>query len=534
MTELELNMPQPDDPMLIQSESKANGDPVGTMFGKNRKIPPGAQSCLNWSKKNLLLLMTIAAVALALLLGFTIRLVEPSAKAVKLIKFPGDLLIRALKMLIIPLVVSSLISGIAKLNPRSCGKMGGKALLYYFSTTLIAIIIGIVLVVAIHPGKPSLKELSGIPEEDVDKGRINTLDAFLDLIRNLFPDNLVAACFRQTKTKYKYRIIEEVVEVYNGTGNNTQNDSAVIVTTETKEPYDSYQTNIEGINVLGLICFCIGFGIVLSRLNEKAPLLIQFFGELSEIVMALVNLIMWYSPVGILFLIMGNILAIPDLAKVAQTLGMYMLTVCAGLILHGGIVLPLIYFIATRKNPFLFMKGVLQAWLTALGTASSSATLPVTFRCLEENNHIDKRVTRFVLPVGATVNMDGTALYEAVGAIFIAQLNGRDLAFGEILTISLTATLASVGAASIPSAGLVTMVMVLIAANLPPEDIGILFTVDWLLDRFRTSINVLGDAFGAGIVYHLSREDLAREDEEIAKEQLYEVAVHDDSEVPKS
>jgi len=153
------------------------------------------------------------------------------------------------------------------------------------------------------------------------------------------------------------------------------------------ENVDRVLTKVDGINVLGIITFCIGFGIVLSRYGERAQLLIQFFTELSEIVMALVNIIMWYSPIGIMFLIMGNIISIGKLETVAATLGMYMVTVMTGLIIHAAIILPLLYFAVTRKNPFKFMKGVLQAWLTALGTASSSATLPVTFRCLEENNH---------------------------------------------------------------------------------------------------------------------------------------------------
>jgi solute carrier family 1 (high affinity glutamate transporter) protein 2 len=151
---------------------------------------------------------------------------------------------------------------------------------------------------------------------------------------------------------------------------------------------------------------------------------------------------------------------------------------------------------------------MLQAFVTALGTASSAATLPVTFRCLEENNGIDKRVTRFVLPVGATVNMDGTALYEAVAAIFIAQVNGIEFDFSKVVVVSLTATAASIGAASVPGAGLVTMILVLTAVGLPVNDISLVIAVDWFLDRIRTSINVLGDAFGAGkLIIELNLSD---------------------------
>ncbi|KAL3208746.1 hypothetical protein MRX96_038861, partial [Rhipicephalus microplus] len=239
-----------------------------------------------------------------------------------------------------------------------------------------------------------------------------------------------------------------------------------------------------------LIVFCIAFGIIAGQMGPDAELMVQFFSSLNEIIMKIVVLVMWYSPFGIMSLIIGKIMSIKDLALTAQQLGLYMLTVITGLLIHACITLPLIYFLITRKNPITFFKGMLQAWITALGTASSAATLPVTFRCLEENNHIDKRVTRFVLPVGATVNMDGTALYEAVAAIFIAQMNGINLSIGEVIAVSLTATAASIGAASVPSAGLVTMLLVLTSVGLPTEDISMIVAVDWMLDRIRTSINI--------------------------------------------
>ncbi|GFG32474.1 hypothetical protein Cfor_04313 [Coptotermes formosanus] len=270
----------------------------------------------------------------------------------------------------------------------------------------------------------------------------------------------------------------------------------------------------DGTNVMGMIVFCLAFGLLAGQMEPKARLMVDFFVVLNDIVMKLVGVIMWYSPFGILCLIAGKIMSIENLVATAQQLGLYMITVILGLLVHALVTLPGIYYMFTRKNPAVFFQGMLQAWVTALGTASSAATLPITFRCLEENNKIDPRVTRFVVAVGATVNMDGTALYEAVAAIFIAQMNGIPLGIGEVITVSLTATLASVGAASIPSAALITMLLVLSALGLPTTDISLLFAVDWLLDRLRTSINVLGDAYGAGIVYHLSKDELDRMDAE--------------------
>uniref|UniRef100_A0A673H9I1 Amino acid transporter n=1 Tax=Sinocyclocheilus rhinocerous TaxID=307959 RepID=A0A673H9I1_9TELE len=453
------------------------------------------QQC-GWFSRNLLLALTLLGVIAGTVLGMMLRYVpDLDTNTLMLISFPGDILMRMLKMLILPLIISSLITGLAGLDARSSGRMGSRAMVYYMSTTVIAAVLGVILVLGIHPGNPKLRsgQVSSAPKNQ----EVSSLDAFLDLIRNLFPENLVQACFQQVQTVLK----KVAVPVQNQT-----------------EPILVNSKKLEmkwGINVLGLIGFFITFGICMGKMGERGKLMCDFFNILNEIIMKMVSMIMWYSPVGIASLICGKIAAIGDLEVVARQLGMYMVTVIVGLVIHGGLILPVIFFAVTRKNPFTFYSGIFQAWITALETASSAGTLPVTFRCLEENLKIDKRVTRFVLPIGATINMDGTALYEAVAAIFIAQMNDISLDGGQIVTVSMTATLASVGAASIPSAGLVTMLLILTAVGLPTQDISLLIAVDWLLDRMRTSINVVGDSFGAGIVDHLSRAELAVIDGEI-------------------
>ncbi|XP_039542220.1 solute carrier family 1 member 9 isoform X1 [Pimephales promelas] len=453
------------------------------------------QQC-GWFSRNLLLALTVIGVIAGTVMGMMLRYVpDLDSNNLMLISFPGDVLMRMLKMLILPLIISSLITGLAGLDARSSGRMGTRAMVYYMSTTVIAAVLGVILVLGIHPGNPKLRsgQVSSAPKNQ----EVSSLDAFLDLIRNLFPENLVQASFQQVQTVLK----KVPVAVQNQT-----------------EPIIVSRKKLEmkwGMNVLGLIGFFITFGIYMGKMGERGKLMSDFFNILNEIIMKMVSMIMWYSPFGIASLICGKIAAIGDLEMVARQLGMYMVTVMVGLVIHGGLILPLIFFAMTRKNPFTFYSGIFQAWITALGTASSAGTLPVTFRCLEENLKIDKRVTRFVLPIGATINMDGTALYEAVAAIFIAQMNDIDLDGGQIVTVSMTATLASVGAASIPSAGLVTMLLILTAVGLPTQDISLLVAVDWLLDRMRTSINVVGDSFGAGIVDHLSRAELALIDGEI-------------------
>ncbi|XP_029945421.1 solute carrier family 1 member 9 [Salarias fasciatus] len=442
---------------------------------------------------NLLLGLTVMGVVMGAVFGMLLRYMKvKDSSALTMVSFPGDILMRMLKMLILPLIISSLITGLAGLDARSSGRMGSRAMVYYMTTTVIAAILGVILVLGIHPGNPKLRggTYTSVPKNQ----EVSSLDAFLDLIRNLFPENLVQACFQQVQTVLKTVAVP------------VQNQSEPIMVNRKKLEYKW------GMNVLGLIGFFITFGICMGRMGERGRIMCDFFNILNEIIMTMVSMIMWYSPVGIASLIAGKIAAIGDLEVVARQLGLYMVTVIVGLVIHGGLILPAIFFAITKKSPFTFYSGIFQAWITALGTASSAGTLPVTFRCLEENLKIDKRVTRFVLPIGATINMDGTALYEAVAAIFIAQMNDITLDGGQIITVSMTATLASVGAASIPSAGLVTMLLILTAVGLPTQDISLLIAVDWLLDRMRTSINVVGDSFGAGIVDHLSKAELAEID----------------------
>ncbi|CAJ0572313.1 unnamed protein product, partial [Mesorhabditis spiculigera] len=435
--------------------------------------------------ENILLLLTVGSVVVGCLLGTLLRYAHPSAEAIRYIGFPGELFMNMLKCMILPLIASSLISGLAELDGRTSGKVGTRAILYYVLTTTHAVILGIILVMVIHPGDPKIKDEYSGPREDVSIDKATATDKFLDLIRNMFPENIIRALFSQQHTVYVTK-----KPVNNGT--------------TTEVPEVQYQ---EGMNVLGLIIFCIVLGIVISRVGAKARPLRNLFKSLDVVITRMVTLIMWIGPVGIASLIASKMLSIPNLAETARMLAMYMLTVIAGLAIQAFITLPLIYFVATRHNPYTFLKGLGQAVLTALGTSSSAATLPVTFGCLNKIG-IDERITKFVLPVGSMVNMDGTALYEAVASIFIAQMNGLNMGIGHVVTVSITATLASIGAASIPSAGLVTMMIVLTALELPTDDISLIIAVDWLLDRLRTSVNVIGDAFGCGFVYHLCKHEL--------------------------
>uniref|UniRef100_A0A8C4M5F5 Amino acid transporter n=1 Tax=Equus asinus TaxID=9793 RepID=A0A8C4M5F5_EQUAS len=429
--------------------------------------------------RNAFVLLTVTAVIVGTILGFTLRPYKMSYREVKYFSFPGELLMRMLQMLVLPLIISSLVTGMAALDSKASGKMGMRAVVYYMTTTIIAVVIGIIIVIIIHPGK-------GTKENMHREGKIvqvTAADAFLDLIRNMFPPNLVEACFKQFKTNYEKRSFKVPIqsnETLLGAVINNVSEAMETLTRITEEMVP-VPGSVNGVNALGLVVFSMCFGFVIGNMKEQGQALREFFDSLNEAIMRLVAVIMWYAPLGILFLIAGKIVEMEDMGVIGGQLAMYTVTVIVGLLIHAVIVLPLLYFLVTRKNPWVFIGGLLQALITALGTSSSSATLPITFKCLEENNGVDKRVTRFVLPVGATINMDGTALYEALAAIFIAQVNNFELNFGQIITISITATAASIGAAGIPQAGLVTMVIVLTSVGLPTDDITLIIAVDWFL-----------------------------------------------------
>lgn len=364
------------------------------------------------------------------------------------IKFLGTIFLNALKMIVIPLIVASMIVGVTSLGDiRKLGRTTGKTILYYLATTGMAVLIGIILVNIIQPGNGIGSIGNNIPEM-VQQSKPT---GFSDFIVNLIPSNLISAA-------------------------------------------------AEG-SVLPLIVFSLVFGGVLTSIGKKGKPVIDFFVGLNAAIMKIVILIIYFAPIGIIALI-GGIVAENrgSLQEIASGLGLYSLTVIIGLLIHGAVVLPLILKFFGKKDPFKYFLNMGQALATAFTTASSSATLPVTIEAVIEKNKVNDKAASFVLPLGATINMDGTALYEAVAAIFIAQAINYPLPIEAQVIIFLTATLASIGAAAIPHAGLVTMVIVLSAVGLPLEGIGFIFVVDWFLDRCRTTVNVWGDSIGAAVI----------------------------------
>jgi len=395
-------------------------------------------------KHNKLLYLMVAGIVLGIFSGW---MYGSSMLAVEWI---GEMFLDALKMLVVPLIISSMIVGIAGLGDvRKVGKTGLIALLYFMLTTCIAVGIGLVMVNIIEPGVAVEMTVEQVPDRVAGKEAVS----ITDILKTFVSPNLV-----QSMAK---------------------------------------------MEILPLIMFSLVFGGVLTTLGEPGKRAIDFFDTVNTAVMKIVHLLMYFAPIGVFALIAsklgaagGGDLFLAELAKIGKYVG----TVISALLVHGFVVLPIILYMTTKRNPVTYFKNVVEALTTAFSTASSSATLPVTIECAEENNKISRKSSLFVLPLAATVNMNGSALYESVAAMFIAQMMGIELGFGDQMIIFVTATLAGIGAAGIPEAGLVTMVMVLQSVGLPLEGIGMLLSIDWFLDRCRTTINVWGDSIGAAVV----------------------------------
>lgn len=363
----------------------------------------------------------------------------------------GTLFLNALKMTIIPLVIASIISGIGALGDiRRLGKLGGYTVLYYTITTGIAVFIGLLVVNWIQPGAGVQLTQSSVPEHILEKQGTGISDIFLSLIS----PNLVSAA------------------------------------SETE--------------LLPLIVFAIIFAMALTTVGDKAKPVFVVFDGINEAMMRLVIWIMYLAPVGIFALIaarLGSVGGGEQFMAEITAVGLHVVTVLTGLFIHALVLCAIMLFIARRGVDYLI--GMARALITAFGTASSSATLPLTMECARSNK-VDDKAVKFVLPLGATINMDGTALYEAAAVMFIAQAYGIDLSLTQQAIVFITATLAAIGAAGIPEAGLVTMVIVLTAVGLPLEGIALLLAVDWFLDRFRTTVNVWGDSVGAAVIDRLT------------------------------
>jgi Na+/H+-dicarboxylate symporter len=395
----------------------------------------------------------LIAFILAILFGIFLH------EYVNYVRWLGDLFLRALKMIIVPLVLTSMIAGVSNLGEsKSLGRIGLKATIFFLSTGLIAILTGLIFVNIIQPGlNADLGLRTEIPELAAQKYGIK------EIIMRIIPTNVFEAFINA--------------------------------------------------DMIAIIFFAILFGLFTLKVDTKyRDTLNNFFNAAFEVMMKMTSFIILFAPIGIFGIVAGVVAdQSADKSKLISMfghLGVYMITVFLSLGFHFIVTLPIILKVVGRINPLNHFKAMSLPILTAFSTSSSSATLPVTISAVEKNAGVSNKISSFVLPLGATVNMDGTALYECVAVMFISQAYGIDLNFLQQMIVVITALLASIGAAGIPMTGLVMMSIVLTAVGLPLEGIGLILAVDRILDMSRTALNVFGDTCGAVVIAKLEGENL--------------------------
>ena len=389
-------------------------------------------------------------------LGALLAFVSPAA-AMKVAPL-GDIFMRLLKMVIVPLIFTSITAGVAGIgDSRNLGRLGGKTFLYYIVTSALAIMVGLALVNIIQPGVG----LVVAQEQMINPDDLEQPGSVVDILMRVIPINPVQAA---------------------ASG-----------------------------DILGVIFFAIFFGFAITRLpTAKAKPVLSFFQSAFEAMMQVTHAVISLAPIGVFGLISRAVVSMGG--ELFQAVGLYMITIAAGLTIHFLVVLPALFFLLTRRNPLDHYRAMAAVMAMAFSTSSSSATLPLTLDAVEKKAGVSNKISSFVLPMGATVNMDGTALYECAGVIFIAQALGIDLTFGQQLVVVFTALLASIGAAGVPSAGLVMIFIVLEAVGITTPAayalVGVMLAVDRPLDMFRTVVNVTSDSIGAVVIAHSEGEQL--------------------------
>ncbi|NGP76151.1 dicarboxylate/amino acid:cation symporter [Balneolaceae bacterium YR4-1] len=410
----------------------------------------------------------LIGLVLGLIWGLIASVAGLSSFTIDYVKPFGTIFVNLLKLIAVPLVLASLIVGVTNLNDvTKLSRMGGKTILFYMFTTVCAITIGLTVVNVMQPGK-------ALPQETQAE------------LQASYSQNIEGS--EESAMEFKERgPLDFIVDIV---------------------PQNVVQSASDNGNMLQIVFVAILLGIGIIQIpKEKGRILIKFFDSLNDVIIKLVDFIMLTAPYGVFALMAGVIvdLAGDDLTKALDllgALGWYCIAVLLGLILHVLIVYSSLFKMFSKMKIKDFFKAIQPAILLGFSTSSSSATLPVTMERVEKNVGVDEEVASFVLPIGATINMDGTSLYQAVAAVFIAQALGLDLSIAQQLTIVLTATLASIGAAGVPGAGIIMLVIVLQAIEVPVEGIALILGVDRLLDMCRTAVNITGDAAVSVAVAH--------------------------------
>ncbi|XP_052066150.1 excitatory amino acid transporter 1-like isoform X1 [Mytilus californianus] len=452
------------------------------------------KSCLYFIKTNLLVILTLIGVIVGFAIGISVRELHPSADALMWIGILGELYLNVIKMMIVPLVASSIISGTASLDPKFNGKISLVGISFILITNFFGTVLGTVLCVVINPGGRSSK----LGPVSAAKTNIQTQDVFADLLRNILPENLVAATFQVTMTKYE--IGDRIV---NTTMNGTHSQD-VINFIKSKKLGTS-----NSVNMLGILVISSFFGMATAATGKIGRPFYKFFYAATEIVLVILEKILWSTPIGVASLIMREVAGADDLQGNFMRLGIFIGTFMLGQIIALFIVLPIIYVVIVRRNPLKFFTSLAEPMLIVLATTLTSIAMPESLRKLEgPYNKIDKRITRFIVPLNAAIGRTGSCIFLSASCVFISQLENQDQNAGSIVLIVLLVTLMSFAVPSIPSGSLVTIIILLSAIGIPPEAASLLFAFDWFSDRMRSITNIYFQCLTSAVTYKVCKSSL--------------------------
>nr|XP_002734772.2 PREDICTED: excitatory amino acid transporter 1-like [Saccoglossus kowalevskii] len=465
-------------------------------------------------------MLTLVGVLVGFILIPIIKPLNPSDDVVMWIGLPGELFMRGLYCMVIPVLTASVITATASVDPKTNGKMSGYSIVYMVTMVFFGVVVGTVLTISIKPGRIAI----GNDDDDFTAAHYETQDVIADLLRNLIPDNLVKACIKTVYTDYVFEEIPTDNQT-NMTGNSTYSVELTTTsdggnsTTSTSSPASQPEFRVEskslaygdGTNLLGLLVFSAVFGITMCFERALTLPMYNFMVALRLISIRILSAYIWLLPIGTASLICKSMLKVDNIIAVWKSLGLFSADVIVGLGIHGLITLPLTYFIVTRKNPYLYMLRSLRAIVMASITKTNTANMPEIFQCCIVNNKVNKKVVNYVVSMMVAMKSDGSAVFIISGSLYLAQTSGMALNAGHIITMAIVAWVMGLCLPAVPSASLVSIVTVCSSVGVPTDNIGLLVSMEWLLDALRTSVNCISHCQAAGLVESLLGDDVTNE-----------------------
>ncbi|XP_033755685.1 putative sodium-dependent excitatory amino acid transporter glt-3 [Pecten maximus] len=423
---------------------------------------------------NKLVLFTMGGVLCGVGLGILVKQFDPSQTTLMWIGLPGELYIRFLKMLITPLLLTSVISGTSSLNANTSGKVGICTVVYFVLTNFLGCVVGCSITVLVVPGTNHYTPADTLEQTS---SAIDYHDLFADVFRNLVPDNLFLATFQQTQTRYQ-------LETKSTSINQTQ---------ETKTKILEY---VEGVNVLGILTVCTLVGICAGKAKQEGEAFRAFFTSSFSVLLHLMRLFMWCTPLGLLSLLAKTVSSADNLLDDLANIAMYLVTVTVGQCLVVVVIVPAVYVIVRRANPVYLYYTLREPIMLAFATGSTAAVIPDTVRILVDEMGVDQHVAEFVVPLSTAIGRCGTSLYVSVACVFLLQKETSDYSAETVVLICLMAALLSTASPSVSGSSMAVIILIVSQFNIPSDMVGILFSTDWIIDRIRTITNYVAQVLG--------------------------------------